>query len=79
MFPWVAEVGQDEVIQQIIDNKKKPVMVYIELNTSVWGYPVKTYLKDLITALDKYYILSGENTYISPGLKARCEVIPKVK
>lgn len=75
LFPWVAEVGQAEVIADLRGMKEKPVMVYIDQNESVWGFPVKDYLSDLIQALERDFIRTEENVYLSPALKARCDLL----
>jgi len=70
MTPWVANVGQQEVIS---DLSGKAAVVYIAKDTDIWGYQVNDYLRSLIAYLDKEYIEVEANIYISPKIKQYCD------
>lgn len=71
ILPWTAEEGQPETITAL---RNKPTLVYLDQQSNVWGYPVKTYLSDLIFFLDQNYIKIAENYYISPQLARTCPI-----
>ena len=73
MTPWVADVGQAEVIASL---DGKAAVVAVRKDISVWTYPVKEYLADLIAYLDQAYVEIEENVYISPLLQQYCESQP---
>jgi hypothetical protein len=63
MTPWVAEVG----LQETIDNLEgKFAIVYIEKDTTLWGFNTNEYLSDIIDYLDNNYIEVEYRTYLSP-------------
>lgn len=72
LWPWVAKVGQDEIIKTLDKNQHEPVLVYMhEMN--VWNkYPTKKYLAPLYDFLDKNYVKLGDETYMSPKLASDC-------
>ncbi|MBN1536499.1 MAG: hypothetical protein JW908_07190 [Anaerolineales bacterium] len=69
MLPWTVEIGQDEVIHAL---KEKPVMLYIDREANVWGYPVKDFLADLLNYVDNYYVRKKGVFLVSPSL-AECK------
>jgi hypothetical protein len=69
LLPWVAEIGEDQVISEL---SGKPTIVYISKDAEVWSYKVKDYLADLISYLDNNYIQVDKNVYISPLLDEYC-------
>jgi hypothetical protein len=71
MTPWIADVGEQEVISVL---KGKPAVVVISKGSEIWGYPVKSYLKDLITFLDQNYKEVEPDIYVSPLLQEYCKV-----
>lgn len=72
MTPWVAEIGQQQVIQEL---PGQYAVVFVRKEMTVWNYPVKTYMKDLIAFLGEEYIQVETNTYISPELKKYCDAL----
>ena len=70
MTPWVANVGQQEVIS---DLPGKFAVVFIAKGTDFWGYQTKDFLRGLIDYLDQEYIEVEPNIYISPELKQYCD------
>ncbi|WP_201798012.1 ArnT family glycosyltransferase [Anaerolinea thermolimosa] len=71
MTPWVAEIGQNEVINDLSITKK--AVVIIGLDGVIWGYPVKTYLSTLINYLDTHYIKVEPGIWISPSAFQSCQ------
>ncbi len=70
LWPWVAEVGQDEVIAQLHDEE---LVIVILNNGIVWGqYDTAEYLRPLNDFLNENYQRVGPNTFLSPELFARC-------
>lgn len=75
-WPWVADVGQEEVIAKLDANKNSPVLVHIS-DTKVWNrYPTSEYLSSLLDYLGENYSMVKEEWYFSPGLSAQCEYQP---
>jgi hypothetical protein len=74
LFPWVAEIGEEEVISDLERMQDTPVFVYVEKDISIWKYPVKKYLNKLLAFLDQTYIETEPNIYLSPELKRRCDM-----
>jgi hypothetical protein len=70
MTPWVANVGQQEVIS---DLPGKFAVVFIAKGTDIWGYQTNDFLRGLIDYLDQEYIEVEPNIYISPELKQYCD------
>jgi hypothetical protein len=69
MTPWTAEVGQAEVIAAL---ERKPTLVYVNREASVWGFEATRYLKDLIGYLETNYEEIETNYFISPQLSSFC-------
>jgi hypothetical protein len=69
LLPWVAEIGEDQVISEL---SVKPTIVYIVKDADVWSYKVTDYLADLISYLDNNYVQVDKNVYISPFLNEYC-------
>ena len=70
LWPWTAEIGQDEVIAQLRDAEL--VIVVLE-NGVVWNqYDTAEYLGPLNEFLNENYRRVGANTFLSPELFARC-------
>ncbi len=70
MTPWVAEVGQQELITAI--QAEPYVVVYLRDDSSIWGYPTKEYLSDFLAVLQKEYVPVEPNIWVSPALYAQC-------
>lgn len=75
MLPWVADIGQEELIS---DLKSRPALIQLRKEEVIWGIPVQTYLKDLITFLDDQYIEIEPGVYISPEIRKHCEQSGKI-
>lgn len=71
MHPWVAEVGQQAVIETL---KQHPsAVVEIRREKRVWqDYVVKDYLSNLITFLDDNYYPVSDTLWVSPELAREC-------
>jgi hypothetical protein len=66
-WPWVSEIGLADVVKSLKSGKS---IVYVD-RISIWGYPVVSYLKDLLDYLDKNYVLVN-GYYLSPDLYSLC-------
>ncbi|MEW5939868.1 MAG: hypothetical protein AB1750_09425, partial [Chloroflexota bacterium] len=70
LWPWVAEVGQAEMIRELAAQKYVIVIVTDEI---VWdAYPTSDYLRPLLDYLDANYRKVGKETYLSPALFEAC-------
>lgn len=73
MYPWVAEVGQQELINELKHNPAAVIMI----NTSrKEGTPqgVTSYLAETIQFLNQDYVYLGENKWMSPQIANLCSV-----
>jgi hypothetical protein len=75
MYPWVAEIGQQELIATLRSNPAAVVWINVERGA---GNPnaVATYMADTISFLNKEYVTLGDDFWISPDLARRCGVSP---
>lgn len=70
LWPWVAEVGQDEIIAKL--RVEELVIVVLE-NGLVWNqYDTTEYLRPLNDFLNENYRRVGPDTFLSPALFAHC-------
>jgi hypothetical protein len=69
MTPWVADVGQQQVIS---DLEMGAHLVYVNRGTNIWGHQVEEYLAELVAFLDERYIQIEPNYYASPELLLEC-------
>ena len=70
MWPWVAEVGLNDVISEL-DRQEFVIVVLKDAN--VWGlYDTKEYLSPLYEFLEANYHKVKEGIYISPKLFTSC-------
>ena len=73
MWPWMAEVGQDEVINKLkAQNDAKTIVVIKKI--SVWGYNTQDYLKPLSDYIKQNYIFVEDGIYLSPSLSRECKI-----
>lgn len=70
MLPWVAEVGQTEVINGLINSTY--VIVRISLDDPIGGIPAREYLRDLTVFLNNHYHEVEEGIWVSPTLFEIC-------
>jgi hypothetical protein len=71
MHPWVAEVGQQAVIETLKEHPS--AVVEIRRQKRVWqDYVVEDYLSDLITFLDDNYWPVSDTLWVSPELGRDC-------
>jgi hypothetical protein len=70
MYPWEAEVFQDEVISAL-DQEQVSAIVLIH-DREIWGWSVRDYLQPLYEYLDNNYVKIQDGTYVSPHLAAQC-------
>ena len=72
MYPWTAEVGQDEVIQAL-RNEDALVIVYIE-PIDIWGIKVVDYLSPMIDFVKEEFVQVDDWVFVSPSLYSFCPV-----
>jgi hypothetical protein len=75
IYPWVAEIGQQELIDELKHNPAALILI----NTSrKEGTPqgVTTYLAETIRFLNQDYVYLGANKWMSPQLASLCSVTP---
>jgi hypothetical protein len=71
MWPWMAEVGLEDVIAELAQEQTLAVVIVRE--GSVWGlYDTNEYLRPLNEFLQETYAQTDDGIYISPALAARC-------
>ena len=75
MYPWVAEIGQQELIDEL---KQNPAAVILINTSRKAGTPqgVTTYMADTIRFLNQDYVYWGVNKWMSPQLAKLCSVKP---
>jgi hypothetical protein len=76
MYPWVAEIGQNELIAELKDN---PVsIVWLNLRRKA-GTPeaVTAYMADTVEFLREEYVELGSGIWMSPHLAKNCPVYPQ--
>ncbi|GIV30325.1 MAG: hypothetical protein KatS3mg028_1391 [Bacteroidia bacterium] len=71
MYPWIAEVGQDEVIKAL--QKNDLVIVYLE-PIDVWGIELQDYLSPMIEYLRREYKPIDDWVFVSPLLYSVCPI-----
>jgi hypothetical protein len=73
MYPWVAEIGQQELINEL---KHNPAAIILINTSRKAGTPrdVTTYLADTIQFLNQDYVSVGPNKWMSPQLASLCSV-----
>ncbi len=70
MWPWVAEIGQQEMIREL---QEQPLAIVVVTDEVVWdAYPTLEYLAPLVEYLDANYHKVSKDTYISPALFESC-------
>ncbi|MEW5939867.1 MAG: hypothetical protein AB1750_09420 [Chloroflexota bacterium] len=70
LWPWVAEVGQEEMIRELAEQE---YVIVIVTDETVWdAYPTSDYLRPLLDYLDANYQKVGKETYLSPALFQAC-------
>jgi hypothetical protein len=71
MWPWVAEIAQDDIIKEL--GEKDELAVVIIDSPPLWGkYFPKQYLNHVIDYLAKNYVKKSDDLFISPELARRC-------
>jgi hypothetical protein len=72
LWPWVAKVGQDEIIETLDQKQAEPVLVYMH-EMEVWNkYSTQEYLAPLYDFLENNYVKVADGTYMSPRLASEC-------
>ena len=72
MYPWVAEIGQTELIAELRDHPSSVVWINTARKS---GSPdgVAAYMSDTIKFLDEEYFTIGDDFWMSPELAEICE------
>ena len=71
MWPWVAEVGLNDVIHEL--SQKQLLAIVVRKEGSIWGlYDTNVYLRPLDVFLKETYRQVANGIYLSPALDARC-------
>lgn len=71
MWPWVAEVGLSDVIDEL--DQEEALAIVVRRDMVVWGaYDTKEYLHPLDEFLETNYKKVNEGIFISPELDSRC-------
>lgn len=71
MTPWVAEIGQDEVISSLSSSENNVVHVWKE--GDIWGNPVKDYMSNLLLFLQNNYFEVASGYWVSPDIYNECD------
>jgi hypothetical protein len=71
MYPWVAEIGQRELIQELSRNPSAVVWINTARKEGSPDAPA-AYMADTIEFLNKSYISIGKDLWMSPGLAQGC-------
>lgn len=75
MYPWVAEVGNPELIEELRANPS----AFVWINTarkSDSPEGVATYMADVIEFLNEEYVVVGVDYWMSPNLAEHCSAAP---
>jgi hypothetical protein len=75
MYPWVAEIGQQEVIDHLRSDPPVVVWINVDRGAGTTG-GVSTYMADTIQYLNDNYILVDNGLWVSPELARRCGIRP---
>ena len=71
MWPWVAEVGIEEVIGAL--DQEGTMALVVRQEAVIWErYDTRVYLRPLDEFLQTHYVPVGEGMYRSPALEAFC-------
>jgi len=74
MYPWVAEVGQQEMISELRNNPG--VVVWLRTGRGAGDNAAAVYLRDTINFLNEEYVFVSTDIWMSPDLAARCGIVP---
>jgi hypothetical protein len=77
MYPWVAEIGQDELISDLRNNPSAIVWVNVDRGSTEENSAAR-YLADTIAFLDEEYVTLADEFWMSPELAQRCPPDDKV-
>ncbi len=68
--PWVADVGQQELLENL---KTEPyVIVKLDMDGNLLGYSAEDFLKDIKAYLDQDYVIVADGVWQSPALYSYC-------
>jgi hypothetical protein len=71
MYPWVAEVGLDDVLETL---NQAGVRAIVRIRgREVKGYDPRDYLRPLSEYLDENYVRVSDGVYLSPTLASLCQ------
>jgi hypothetical protein len=71
MYPWVAEIGQQELIQELSRNPSAVVWINTSRKEGSPNAPA-AYMADTIEFLNKSYVSVGKDLWMSPRLARGC-------
>jgi hypothetical protein len=71
MYPWIAEIGQHELIQELSRNPSAVVWINTARKEGSPDAPT-AYMADTIDFLNKSYVSVGKDLWMSPGLARGC-------
>lgn len=75
MYPWVAEVGQQELISELMSNPSAVVTINTNRKAGSPDGPA-AYMADTIRFLNESYVVIGEDYWMSPELAELCGFDP---
>jgi len=75
MYPWVAEVGQEELINELRNNPSAVVTINTARKAGSPDGPA-AYMADTITFLNESYVVIGDDFWMSPELAEICGFDP---
>ncbi|MCK4975643.1 MAG: hypothetical protein KAS36_01775 [Anaerolineales bacterium] len=76
MYPWVAEVGQQELIAELRENPSAVVTINTNRKAGSPDGPA-AYMADTIEFLNEAYVVIGEDYWMSPELAELCSFDPR--
>jgi hypothetical protein len=76
MYPWVAEVGQQELIAELRENPSAVVNININRKAGSPDGPA-AYMADTIEFLNETYFIIGDAFWMSPELAELCSFDPE--
>jgi hypothetical protein len=76
MYPWVAEIGKDELIAELKANPSAIVWINTGRKSGEPDAPA-VYMADVIDFLNREYFVLGQDIWLSPELAKHCNISPE--